>query len=229
MNEAYSRNPECLPELISGMYKMLILLAMPLSAFGVFFAARGIVLIYGEEMRAAGPIAVSFCVFHLFPLISTPLSMAIQAKEKVHKMFPLMILQVVVNLILDFLLIPPFGIPGALVAVFLTFFLTTPLRLYAVKRLVGGIYFPAWFMWRMLLPCLALAGLGKLLFAEPSLPVLFGLAVIYLICLVGGIRGSWLIHKDDNTLFLSLASGRSEKWLALLLGMQSKEKEAKLL
>ncbi|MEM6821021.1 MAG: oligosaccharide flippase family protein [Verrucomicrobiota bacterium] len=220
VSEAYSRDTNCLPKMISGIYKLLIILSVPLAAFGLFYASRGIVLIYGEEMVEAGPIAASFCVIHLFPLISIPLSMAIQAKEKVHNMFPLMILQVCVNLALDLLLIPKFGIPGAISAVVLTFVLTIPLRLRAVQRLVGGIYFPGKFFFRVMTPCLAVAGGFWVIFPTPSLFGLVSVSIIYLLVILAGIRYSVLISDKDKRLFLDLVSGKAAKVFSIVFGLK---------
>ena len=216
--EAYTRHPEQLPQLISSIYKFLILLAVPLAAFGLFFAPRGIVLIYGEEMRDAGPVAAAFCVLHVLPLISIPLSMAIQAKEKLHNMLPLMLLQVAVNILLDILLIPRFGIPGAISAVFLTFALTIPLRLWMVKRLVGGIYFPFFSLVRIVIPCTLLAGLLYRWLPQPDLPVLIALSLLYLILVAAGVRFGLLVAESDKSRFRSLITGKARKIFLILLG-----------
>ncbi len=221
--EAYSRDPERLPELISAIYKFLILLAVPLAAFGFFFAPRGIVLIYGEEMRAAGPVAAAFCVLHVLPLISLPLSMAIQAKEKLHSMLPLMLLQVCLNILLDVLLIPRYGIPGAVMAVFLTFALTIPFRLWMVKRLIGGLYFPFLSLVRIVIPCLAVSGFFYLVYSEPSLIGLLLLSAVYLLCTTAGVRFNWLVSERDKARFLALISGRARRLFTLLLGSPKME------
>lgn len=224
--EAYSRNPDCLPDLIGAIYRFLILLAIPLAAFGVFFAPRGIELIYGEEMKAAGPVAAAFCVLHIFPLISVPLSMAIQAREKLHNMLPLMLAQVVLNILLDLLLIPRFGIPGAVAAVFLTFALTIPFRLWMVRRLVGGIFFPFPFLLRVLFPCLALSGLLWAWNPAPGLAVLLILSGLYLAAVGCGVRLGWLVPESDKAPFRQLISGKLRSVFLILLGPELQPKDA---
>lgn len=156
--EAYSRDANCLGRLITAVYKMLILLILPMAAFGFFFSPHAVVLLYGETMRSSGWIAAVFCLLHALPLISMPLSMAITAREKVLNMLPYMVMQVAVNLLLDFLLIPRWGIPGAVAAVALTFIVTIPIRLRAVRQILGAVYFPAGFCFRIALTVAALAG-----------------------------------------------------------------------
>ncbi len=195
--EAYTRDRECLPRLIQAAYKTLILIAVPLAAFGLCFAPRGIVLIYGADMAAAGWVASCFCVLHLLPLISMPLGMAIVVKEKVIVTLPLLVLQVAVNLLLDWLLIPRFGMAGAVAAVGLTFVLTIPVRLAVVRRLIGGVWFPAGFMLRVAVPTMLLALLLLPLASRLNVPALLFLAVFYLSAYVLLVKRLRLLRADD--------------------------------
>jgi len=217
-SEAYSRDENCLPRLISAFYKMLIMMAVPLAAFGVFFVPRGIELIYGAKMAEAGPIAATFCIIHLLPLVSMPLSMAIIAKEKILNMFPILLMQIGVNLLLDFLLIPRFGVVGAMLAVAGTFFLTIPIRLYIVRRIVGGIYFPIPFLIRIAVPLFLLAWLLSPLAKHVNLALLLGVSVIYLLLYLVMIRLFRLVGHADVEDFRGLGISRMNKVLDLLVG-----------
>jgi O-antigen/teichoic acid export membrane protein len=158
--EAYSRDPNCLGKLIKAYYKMTILFTVPLAVFGFFFAPSAVTLVYGDQMALAGIIASGFCIIHLLSTISTPLSMAIKAKERIMATMPVMILQIVINLILDWLLIVhfKFGVWGGMGAVAGTFLISAPIRLSVVKKIIGGIFFPTNYLLRMALPLIALAG-----------------------------------------------------------------------
>lgn len=220
-SEAHSRDPSCLPRLVDFSYKFLVLLAVPVAVFGVFFAPRAMVLIYGEAMRDAGPVASIFCILHMMPLVSMPLSMAIMAREKVLAMLPLMLLQVAMNLALDAILIPTWGLKGAVAAVALTFVLTIPVRLRAVRKLVGGIWFPTGFLLRLLVPCLLLAGTLRWLAPTPGLPMLLALAVAYALLLVAAIRAFGLIREADVIAARELGFSRLNRALDLLLGARA--------
>jgi O-antigen/teichoic acid export membrane protein len=217
--EAYTRDPNCLPRLVNACYKGLILIAVPLAAFGVFFAPQAIVLLYGEGMRAAGPVASAFCVFHVLPMVSIPLSMAITAREKNLDMLPMLVLQVCLNLTLDIALIPHFGMAGAVAAVYGTYALTIPIRLRVVRRLIGGIYFPTGFLLRIAAPSLILAGVPALLAPRLSLPALLGLGCAYLVAGAVCLRLFRLIHSADLRDFRSLGIGRLNRVLDLLAGV----------
>lgn len=216
--QAYARDPQCLARLIDSVYKLTILIVLPLAAFGAFFAPRGIVLLYGQNMAPAGPIAAAFCVLHVLPLISTPLSMAITVREQVLRMLPYMLLQVGVNLLLDWALIPSFGIPGAIAAVAGTFVLTIPWRLRAVRSILGGIHFPVSFFIRHLLVTGVLAAALSPLASHLNLAMLLILGCAYLLSYGALIRVLRLIRPADVSDLRALGISRINRGLDLLVG-----------
>jgi O-antigen/teichoic acid export membrane protein len=216
--QAYARDPQCLSRLIDAVYKLIILIVLPLAAFGVFFASRGIVLLYGQGMAPAGPIAAAFCVLHVLPLISTPLSMAITVKEQVLRMLPYMLLQVGLNLLLDWLLIPRFGIPGAVGAVAGTFLLTIPWRLRAVRNILGGIHFPMAFFVRHLLVAGALSAALSPLARYLNLATLILLGCAYLVSYVALTRMLRLIRPSDVADLRALGMSRVNRVLDRIVG-----------
>lgn len=228
-SDAYSRDPNCLNRLIAAFYKMQIIFTVPLAVFGFFFAPSAVTLVYGDQMAQAGIIASAFCIIHLFPMISTPLSMAIQAREKVHRMLPLMFLQITVNLILDWLLIIHFnlGVWGGALAVAATFVVTIPFRLRVVRSIIGGIWFPTGYLIRISAPLVLLsaalyylsARFGLLeLFHDKylNLIILFALGIIYLAAGLLIIRLFRLIRNDDIADFHALGIEKLNFFLNLL-------------
>jgi O-antigen/teichoic acid export membrane protein len=216
--EAYVKDPGCLPRLVHSLYKVLILLSLPVAAFGVFFAPSAVILFYGEEMKGAGWIASAFCVIHLLPLIAIPLSMAIGAKEKVKEFLPLLYIRVVVNVLLDWILISRFGIPGAIAAIVLTFVLTFPLRLRYIRNFLGGFHFPAGFFLRFSLVCPLLAGGLWLVTPAGSHLWLFVAAAVYFLLLGLLLRFTPLIRHTDVAELRSLNFSKLNRLLDLLVG-----------
>ncbi|HOE66998.1 MAG TPA: oligosaccharide flippase family protein [Candidatus Hydrogenedentes bacterium] len=195
--EAYSRDKGCLPKLIATYYKALIVTVLPVSIFGFFAAPRLIGLLFGDPMKEAGPIASLFFLVHMQGLLSVPLSMAIVVKEKILNMQPLMLLTIGVNLLLDYLLIPRYGMYGAVGAVFGTFFLTIPIRLYVVSRLIGGIYFPQAFFARFCLLLTLLAGAAYPLLPHAGKAGMAAIVVAYAAAYLALIRAMRLIKPED--------------------------------
>lgn len=218
VSEAYVRDPQSLPCLVTNLYKVLILLAVPVAAFGVFFSPAAVVVFYGEEMREAGWIASSFCAIHLLPLIAIPLSMAIGAKEKVKEFLPLLYFRVAVNIALDLLLIPVYGIPGALAAVVLTFLLTFPLRLRLVRSVLGGFHFPAAFFLRFLLASAITAGGVHWLLADETIWALIAAAALYGLIFLALLRFARLLRAEDLAEFRALGFARLNRFLDLVAG-----------
>jgi O-antigen/teichoic acid export membrane protein len=219
--EAYVKDPDCLPRLVKSLYKVLTLLSLPVAAFGAFFAPSAVVLFYGREMAGAGWIASAFCVIHLLPLIAIPLSMAIGAKEKVKEFLPLLYIRVVVNVILDWVLISRFGIPGAIAAIILTFVLTFPLRLRYIRNFLGGFHFPVWFFLRFVIVCPLVAG-GLWFFTPPeSLLWLFVAAGVYFLLLALLFRFTPFIRHSDVAELRSLNFNKLNRLLDLLVGKQA--------
>jgi O-antigen/teichoic acid export membrane protein len=215
--EAYSRDPNCLGKLIKAYYKMTILFTVPLAVFGFFFAPSAVTLVYGDQMALAGIIASGFCIIHLLSTISTPLSMAIKAKERIMATMPVMILQIVINLILDWLLIVhfKFGVWGGMGAVAGTFLISAPIRLSVVKKIIGGIFFPTNYLLRMALPLIALAG-GLTLVSNHwnllqtfeirwlNIVTLFELGALYMLLFLVIVRVFRLVKEEDVSDFRAL-------------------------
>jgi O-antigen/teichoic acid export membrane protein len=216
--EAFVKDPACLPRLVSSLYKVLILFSVPVAAFGVFFSPAAVVLFYGEEMAGAGWVASSFCAIHLLPLIAIPLSMAIGAMEKVKEFLPLLYFRVGVNLLLDWLLIPRFGIPGALAAVVLTFVLTFPLRLGLIRSLLGGFHFPVAFFVRFVVVCPVLAAVAWWLIPHQTIPNLFLAAGAYALLFFLLLRFAPLLQHKDVQEFRALNFPKLNRLLDLLTG-----------
>jgi O-antigen/teichoic acid export membrane protein len=214
---AYARDPNCLPRLIRSVYKMLILCCIPASLLGCLFVQRGIVVLYGESMAGAGSVGAAFCILHVLPLISMPLSMAVTAKEKVLQMLPYMIAQVAINLLLDWLLIPRWGMVGGVAAVTLTWLVTIPARILAVRRIVGNIPFPIAFLLRVAAVSAVCAGVLRWLWPEPGMVGLGVISGIFGVCFLGMTRLLRIVQPEDCSDLQGIVSGRLCKgieWLA---------------
>lgn len=216
--EAYVKDKTCLPRLVASLYKVIILFSIPVAAFGLFFAPSAVVLFYGKEMAGAGWVASWFCAIHLLPLVAIPMSMAVAAVEKVKEFLPLLYIRVAVNLVLDWLLIPRFEIPGAIAAVILTFVLTFPLRIRWIRSLLGGFHFPVAFFIRFSIVCPLTAALVWWLFPHSSVFLLFAAAGIYFVIFFILLRHTPLLGHDDVTEFRKMDFPKLNRILDFLTG-----------
>jgi O-antigen/teichoic acid export membrane protein len=219
--EAYVKDPDCLPRLVGSLYKILILLSVPVAAFGVFFAPRAVVLFYGQDMAGAGWVAAAFCVINLLPMIAIPFSLAIGAKEKVKDFLPLLYIRVGFNLLLDWILIPRFEIMGALAAVVLTFALTFPFRLRLVRSVLGGFQFPAAFFLRFAVACPLIAAAVHWALPGLSIPGLLIAAAVYFLIFFVALRYARLLEHRDVEELRGLQFGKLNRLLDLMVGKQA--------
>lgn len=219
--EAYAKDKGCLGRLIASFYRALILTVIPISVFGAFWAPQIIPLLYGPKMQAAGPIAALFFILHTVPLIYMPLSMAIITKEKILNMFPLTVLQIAVGLSLDYLLIPRFGVYGAVGAVLGAHAIAAPCILYAVSRIVGGVYFPFRFFVKITGPLVLLGALLSPLSPQLNVATLLGLGVGYAGAYLVMIRKLRLVRPEDVGEFRDLGFDRLNRILDYLVGSPS--------
>jgi len=230
--EAYVKDRNCLGRLISSYYKLLIMVSLPVAVPGVFFSPVAYHIIYKGEMDEAGRIASAFCIVLLLPLISIPLSTALKAKEKVHGMLPMMLLQIAVNLTLDWLLIVHlrWGIWGGVVAVAGTFFITIAPRLLVARDIIGGIYFPGKFFLRIVSVLVLEAGVFFWITRQVKLfevfgddwaniGLLFAVGMLYLLVFLLLVRVLLLVRQSDIADFQSLGIPRLNKLLTQLFGV----------
>lgn len=233
VSESYARDPDCLGRLIRTYYKVLILVLLPMSAFGAFFSSQIFALFFPSPGNQAGEVASWFFVIHLLGFMSVPLSMAIIAKEKVLAMTPLLYMTIVVNLVLDYVLIPRYQIYGATAAVVLTFFLTIPVRLYVARKIIGGIYFPTGFFLRHAALLFGSAW-GLSLLATPignvfapwlgrfaNLPAIVLLGMVFVAIYIAAMRWLDLFTHDDAVEFRKLNVSALNRVLNIVAGHQA--------
>jgi len=230
--EAYVKDENCLGRLISSYYKLLIMVSLPVAVPGAFFSPVAYHIIYKGEMDEAGRLASIFCIVLLLPLISIPLSTALKAKEKVHNMLPMMVLQIAVNLTLDWLLIVHlrWGVWGGVVAVAGTFFVTIAPRLLVARDIIGGIYFPGKFFLRIVSVLLLEAAAFFWITWQVRLferfgnewiniGLLFAVGLSYLFVFLLLVRILRLVRQSDIADFQAMGIPRLNKLLTQLFGV----------
>jgi O-antigen/teichoic acid export membrane protein len=135
-SEIYGRDREKLNRAISVYYKLLFLLVAPISIVGAALGDRAIVALYGEEMAPAGPICQAFFIIFSISFFSTPMSMAFYVLERPWSSFWLYLVNSIAIVGLDLLLIPRYGLVGAVIPVALVI-TASPFLTYLVIRRLG--------------------------------------------------------------------------------------------
>jgi O-antigen/teichoic acid export membrane protein len=169
-SEVYARNASDLRIAIDRYYRMLFLLCTPICLTGIVLGGRIVPILYGAEMEpAAIPAQVFFAVFTL-SFFGTPLSMTLYVLEKTHVILIVYVCLAVVNVGLDLLLIPTYGVAGAIVPVSIVT-AASPV----VYRIIAGYYVN-----NITIP---MKFIGKMFLASGT--------VVLLVPFLGFVTGAW--------------------------------------
>lgn len=215
-SEAYARNPESLRTAIDRYYRMLFLLCAPLCVAGIVLGGRIVDVLYGAGMApAAVPTQVFFAVFTV-SFFSTPLSMSLYVMEKTHISLAVYVVLAAVNAGLDWVLIPRYGLAGAMVPVTLVIVATPFVYRVIVGRFVSGVSVPGKFIAR------CFAGSAAVLLVWPLTPLVNGPVDLLLALLAAGVLAAAgfrllrVLGPDEVGILRSIPLPMTERILRLL-------------
>ncbi|MBI2475134.1 flippase [Candidatus Uhrbacteria bacterium] len=121
------------------MWYMLIL-STPI-VFGLWLIAPNVVLLAGDSYSASAPV-LSVLIFVLFPIfLDFPIGSLLNAANKQSTKTTIMGITMVLNIILNVLFIPNFGIKGAAYAALISFSLMFLMGLYFVPKVILSFKF----------------------------------------------------------------------------------------
>jgi O-antigen/teichoic acid export membrane protein len=150
-SELYARNSDNLRAAIDRYYRMLFILCAPICVTGMVLGGRMIPILFSEQMApAALPTQLFFAVFTV-SFFATPLSMALYVMEKTHINLIVYVCLAVVNVGLDLVLIPRYGVYGAIVPVAVVIAVSPFVYRAIIGRHVAGVRIPLRFIGRCFL------------------------------------------------------------------------------
>ncbi|MFH1756374.1 MAG: flippase [Candidatus Latescibacterota bacterium] len=141
-SEVYEKNKDKLVLAIERYYKVLFLLCAPVCIFGVTFGGKMIPILYTEAMAPASLPTQLFFVIFTISFFSTPLSMSLYVMEKTYINFVIVLGLAAANLGLDFLLIPRYGLNGAIIPVGLVIAVSPFVYRAVLARFIPGARIP---------------------------------------------------------------------------------------
>jgi O-antigen/teichoic acid export membrane protein len=202
--EAYARDPATLVRSTQRYFRLLIVASLPLAALGAAWADMALELLMGPRAAAAGALARVFSLVHVVPLLFLPLSAALSTAERAHRVIVLGPIQAAINLGLDALLIPQYGLYGALLAVVGTLAFGFPATLWLTRVVLGHTGFPAGYFVRVFAAsaCASVGLLARLVFEGPAAMAL-GLP-LSAIGLVLGLRAFRALGPDEMQILQKL-------------------------
>lgn len=216
MSEAFARDRESLRRGIAKYYRMLFALCAPICVAGVVAGGRCVEVLYGAPMLpAAVPTQLFFAIFTV-SFFSTPLSMALYVLERTHVNLLIYAFLAALNVGLDLVLIPKYGVYGAMVPVAIAILLQPFLYYAAIRRVDPGVAIPLAFIGRcfaasafavVMVPILALwGGAGGLIMAAIA-----GTAALTL-----GYRWLGVLGPDETEMLAALPVPGAGKVAAIL-------------
>lgn len=209
----YVQDKNQLGKLINTTHKFLQTLILPISAFGFFFSPQLIPLIYGDGMSGASTVASFYSAFGAMSIISIPYAIAIITTEKIIKIVHLTVIQILVNITADYLLIPKYGINGAMAAILITFLITYPIRLFYIRKILGGLYLPMAYLIKISLISYIMAYIFTLIFPPITIFSLFPMVFSYFILYILSLKYFKIIKSHD----ISLLSSIQNKYIRKLI------------
>lgn len=199
-SEIYTRDREKLNRAIVVYYKLLFLIAAPISMIGAAIGDRALVAFYGTQMNPAGPYCQAFFLIFSASFLSTPLSMAFYVLEKPGYSLVLYLLNSVAVVGLDFLLIPRWGLLGALIPMALVIGVSPWLNAALLRRCGVRQSIPWGFLSRIYLATLPCALLYPArLFVHGKVPVALAAMIAGLLYLAG-LRYLRVLGEDEADL-----------------------------
>lgn len=146
ISEVYSRNADNIRIAVDRYYRMLFLLCAPISVTGIVISGKMVPILFGEAMApAAVPTQIFFGIFTL-SFFCSPLSMTLFVIEKTHVNLVIYVCLAAANVVLDLLLIPKFGVAGAIAPVAVVILLSPLIYRAVLGRYVEGIRIPLRFI-----------------------------------------------------------------------------------
>jgi O-antigen/teichoic acid export membrane protein len=197
MSEAYARDRARLAGAVERYYHMLFALVTPLCVLGALLAGRAVPVLFGAPMQPAALPTQLFFVIFTVSFLSTPLSMALYVLEKTSLNLLIYVVLAVINVGLDLVLIPRFGVPGAMVPVALAIIAQPVLYFIAVRRLMPDIKIPFRYIVRCVAACVPCVVVIPILFWIHGLAGFIAAAVAGLAVLPVSFRAAGVFGRDE--------------------------------
>jgi O-antigen/teichoic acid export membrane protein len=215
ISEAYSRDRKNLSKAIDLYFRLLYIFIIPITALGFAFSKAVIPILYGAKMSPAGNYAQLFFIVFSYSFLYTPISMALYVMGKSWANMLVFFFLAVVNIGLDIILIPTYGLLGAFIAVAFVLLLAVMVFNFAVKGFGEDVNVPAKFILRCYI-----AGFpaGLLVFAASkwNSPAMLGIEIIIgILLIVLGFRWMKIIGKREKEIVMKLSFPFKEKIISI--------------
>jgi O-antigen/teichoic acid export membrane protein len=200
--------------LISHYYKLLFLLAAPLSIAGAVFGDRLLVVMYGPEYLDGGGLARLFFLIQCVSFLGTPLSMTLYVLEKTWMNLLVWLGAAALNVGLNVILIPRDWRLGSVLPVALAVSLMPIVYMILLRRIGVSVSVPWGFLLRTYLASATLLALLPLRSWARGAAELLVCAVVGVLLLAAGLKAVRIFRTEDRALLDLVPSAGARRALA---------------
>jgi O-antigen/teichoic acid export membrane protein len=214
-SELYAKDAGNLPRAVDVYFKLIFLLVVPVAAMGFAFAKPLIPIVYGAKMLPAALLTQLFFVVFSYSFLYTPLSMAFYVMGKSWVNMLIFMSLAVIEVGLDLVLIPPYGMWGAILSVSIVLLLGVVLFHSVMRRVRPDVRTPVGFIVRCSLAAVPTCLLSVIVSRWSSPAVVAFMIPIGIGLLIAGFRVMKVIGPEEKELIRKLPVPARERLLAL--------------
>ncbi len=216
VSESYARNNKSLRTAIDRYYRMLFILCAPVCIAGIVLGGRMISIVFGPEMApAAIPTQVFFAIFTV-SFFGTPLSMALYVMEKTHINLVIYLFLAVLNVALDLLLIPRYGVIGAMVPVAIVILISPVIYRVVLGRFIDGVTIPVRFIGKCFMASSPLLLLIPLLRFVDGVVELVVVSILAVVIVVVSYKMARVLGKDERDMLGTIPIPMADRLLKFM-------------
>jgi O-antigen/teichoic acid export membrane protein len=142
LSEVHARRSADLLAGIRLYFRLVFVLVTPVALTGLILGGQTYLVLYGDAMAPGAPICQVFFAVFLIAFFATPLRMALYVKERAMLNMLIAAVGAAVNVGLDFVFIPRYGIWGGVPPVGIGLLVSGVLQYVCTKRMLPGIGVP---------------------------------------------------------------------------------------
>ncbi|MGD1047837.1 MAG: oligosaccharide flippase family protein [Candidatus Krumholzibacteriaceae bacterium] len=214
-SESYTKDATSLPRAITLYYKLIYLLVVPVASMGFAFSRALVPIIYGAKMLPAALFTQLFFVVFSYSFLYTPLSMAFYVMGKSWVNMLIFMVIAVIEISLDLMLIPRYGLWGGMTGVSIALLATVVVFQVVMRRLHPDIKTPIDFLMRCTAAAVPTCLLSILAMRWHSIAALSLMIPAGLALLVVGFRLMKVIGAEEKEMIMRLPIPAKERLLSL--------------
>jgi O-antigen/teichoic acid export membrane protein len=176
----YGESKEKLRRAYEKIQNYFVIFSLPVSVLIILFAEEIILLLYGDQyLESVNVLVILGLGFGIF-FFTLPMRMVINNSEFIMRLVPYFTITAVLNIVLNLVIIPLYGIIGAALVTFFAGFIDVLVRIMFIRKIFREGTHPVKFVWKPLIAAIAMialilifSGVNKYLFAVIGLITYF--------------------------------------------------------